>query len=592
MKSFHIIFIIMAVTGSISCRDLTQEPGHLKPFGFGRLNHPVDEVQGFPDPETFFRNYVFSLKPLKMTGASKLSPAFLLWSDDYFLSLEESKDHNINVETAKKEKRTQKVIDMTFSDFLRVYNVSEKYMVDSVPEFLGKDVLFPCPVQCDDLMENNLVETIMWFSSGGTKSVVHFDTVDNINCLFRGEKELVFVDPSKYGDKKSHKDKGGLPYQHSHILPKQTLKWPDKDELLPAGHEKNESTMMWSQPESIATSKYLVFLFYDHRLPANCGPQPVLMADQYPPRHHHTWAHWENNQECNMLVFDKLSIMVDIDGPEGAYSTVDVDSVDYLKYPDLADVEFYHVNVSAGDCLYIPYRWIHQVRSYGSNLAINIWWNHQHNANIDFKRCNAECNTELTLDQVKFKGFGELANSYGNIRDHLLDFVNRKKTLEFESFKMMTLGRYYEAFKEHPEVGDDYVLLLSRALILIWIWPTSSECGDNTDNISSSDSILERTVYNCQGYDRENILCAAKLGMSATTFFSQVYMVKASIDLDSEKIYALIDADKDGIVTEKEIKETTEEKYIEISKLMGQLEFLVDKIFEDVDDEDFPHDEL
>lgn len=42
---------------------------------------------------------------------------------------------------------------------------------------------------------------IMWFSSGGTKSVVHTDSVDNINCLYRGEKQFVMVDPDKYGDK-------------------------------------------------------------------------------------------------------------------------------------------------------------------------------------------------------------------------------------------------------------------------------------------------------------------------------------------------------------------------------------------------------
>ena len=41
---------------------------------------------------------------------------------------------------------------------------------------------------------------MMWFSSGGTKSVVHTDAVDNINCLYRGEKEFVMVDP-KYQDK-------------------------------------------------------------------------------------------------------------------------------------------------------------------------------------------------------------------------------------------------------------------------------------------------------------------------------------------------------------------------------------------------------
>ena len=41
----------------------------------------------------------------------------------------------------------------------------------------------------------------MWFSSGGTKSVLHNDDVDNINCLFSGTKELLFIDYKKYNDK-------------------------------------------------------------------------------------------------------------------------------------------------------------------------------------------------------------------------------------------------------------------------------------------------------------------------------------------------------------------------------------------------------
>ena len=39
---------------------------------------------------------------------------------------------------------------------------------------------------------------VMWFSSGGTKSVLHNDDVDNINCLFSGTKELLFIDYKKY----------------------------------------------------------------------------------------------------------------------------------------------------------------------------------------------------------------------------------------------------------------------------------------------------------------------------------------------------------------------------------------------------------
>ena len=34
----------------------------------------------------------------------------------------------------------------------------------------------------------------MWFSSGGTKSVLHDDPYENIDCLFSGQKELFMVD--------------------------------------------------------------------------------------------------------------------------------------------------------------------------------------------------------------------------------------------------------------------------------------------------------------------------------------------------------------------------------------------------------------
>ena len=31
--------------------------------------------------------------------------------------------------------------------------------------------------------------------------MVHTDSVENINCLYHGEKEFIFVNPHKFGDK-------------------------------------------------------------------------------------------------------------------------------------------------------------------------------------------------------------------------------------------------------------------------------------------------------------------------------------------------------------------------------------------------------
>jgi len=38
-------------------------------------------------------------------------------------------------------------------------------------------------------------------SSGGTSSVVHTDFVDNIICVYRGQKHFVLVDPSLNAEK-------------------------------------------------------------------------------------------------------------------------------------------------------------------------------------------------------------------------------------------------------------------------------------------------------------------------------------------------------------------------------------------------------
>ena len=37
-------------------------------------------------------------------------------------------------------------------------------------------------------------DTVMWFSSGGSKSFLHMDTVDNINCMISGVKDWFIVD--------------------------------------------------------------------------------------------------------------------------------------------------------------------------------------------------------------------------------------------------------------------------------------------------------------------------------------------------------------------------------------------------------------
>jgi len=59
-------------------------------------------------------------------------------------------------------------------------------------------------------------------------------------------------------------------------------------------------------------------------------------------------------------------------------SAVHQDIVDLEKFPRFADIPWLSGDLEAGDVLYIPHGYWHQVNSFGSrNLAINVWWGHQ-----------------------------------------------------------------------------------------------------------------------------------------------------------------------------------------------------------------------
>jgi len=107
--------------------------GHLQPFGSSGPFHSVDVTDSFPSTAELFHYYVLPSRPLKMTGAAELSPAFHKWTDDYFLQTAVSANSTVAVETNKKENRSSPVQRLHFHEFLRLYNSTDQYMVDNIP---------------------------------------------------------------------------------------------------------------------------------------------------------------------------------------------------------------------------------------------------------------------------------------------------------------------------------------------------------------------------------------------------------------------------------------------------------------------------
>jgi len=62
-------------------------------------------------------------------------------------------------------------------------------------------------------------------------------------------------------------------------------------------------------------------------------------------------------------------------GKEWGASPIDVDAVDLIRFPNVLNTKYYIATLNAGDLIYIPHWWLHQVRSYDRNVAVNIQWN-------------------------------------------------------------------------------------------------------------------------------------------------------------------------------------------------------------------------
>ncbi len=129
----------VCLTLSISADQLEQTVTVETPHRFGdggpKLN--VQAVLGFPPSKQFFDNYVLPSVPVKMREAAKLSLAFTLWDDKYFLQLDIPQDQDeVIVETMKKENRTQETLHLSFHEFVHSYNDTSRYMVNPVPSFL------------------------------------------------------------------------------------------------------------------------------------------------------------------------------------------------------------------------------------------------------------------------------------------------------------------------------------------------------------------------------------------------------------------------------------------------------------------------
>ena len=67
---------------------------------------------------------------------------------------------------------------------------------------------------------------------------------------------------------------------------------------------------------------------------------------------------FRGSKDLLMISYHANKKFVPLDINPGAYSSLDVDRVNYTKYPELRKVDQYvHAHMEEGDCLFIPFLW-------------------------------------------------------------------------------------------------------------------------------------------------------------------------------------------------------------------------------------------
>eukprot|EP00929_Paragymnodinium_shiwhaense_P099787 TRINITY_DN61619_c0_g1_i1.p1 TRINITY_DN61619_c0_g1~~TRINITY_DN61619_c0_g1_i1.p1 ORF type:complete len:372 (+),score=52.92 TRINITY_DN61619_c0_g1_i1:51-1166(+) len=137
-------------------------------------------------------------RPVLLKGAAKRMPAYDKWATDELLLENYASVKLDQVETEKVETRTKYPHDnWKMKKFLANYNKSEIYSTATPPQEMQKDLFLLPAFNCGGFL-GRIRSSVMWFSSGGTQSVIHSDPGHNQYCQFAGSKRWALWHPSQH----------------------------------------------------------------------------------------------------------------------------------------------------------------------------------------------------------------------------------------------------------------------------------------------------------------------------------------------------------------------------------------------------------
>ena len=171
-------------------------PGHRQPIGNHRpAELKIDEFIQPISGQLFFERYVSTKQPVVFRNFARQWPAFTKWTDDYVRKNFGDLEVKIEPRTDGSYFGAEGVLGIgrdTIGSFADTYAENDKYIVSELPTAMYKDVLVAPCLTCGELADS-LAEIDLWWSGGGTRSRLHRDAFNAINCLLNGTKEWITI---------------------------------------------------------------------------------------------------------------------------------------------------------------------------------------------------------------------------------------------------------------------------------------------------------------------------------------------------------------------------------------------------------------
>lgn len=199
MANFHCFVVICIFQLISSASGELPLDRKLLPLGKHKgTENSITYAGRFPSSTVFYRFFVKTELPLLMKKvlSNDSFPIIDTWTDEYLI--EKYGKLRVRIEQSKKENRTLDPKYKSLRKYLSKYKTDDIYMVQSIPSKMQGEVNVPYTLHCGGF-QKALQDSVLWLSSGGTRSVLHYDGMDNFNCVLDGEKTVLLFD-TKYKD--------------------------------------------------------------------------------------------------------------------------------------------------------------------------------------------------------------------------------------------------------------------------------------------------------------------------------------------------------------------------------------------------------